>query len=75
MNNISYVEPVQGLDEFGEDVVCTRQVRVTEEDAIKIQRRTTRRLLHERGSLYSVLHIGATRLLQEYMLIHWAERD
>lgn len=77
---IVYDQPVPGLDELGNEIICNQQVSVTREDAILIQRRAYKKLLEKRkeqhlikqGQKFCVYDIPAQMLLDEYTLVHWA---
>lgn len=67
-----YDEPCPGLDEAGNEVTCNRQVHVTNEDAIKMQRYVFKLLLKKRGSVYTATSISPKHLLEEYVVVNWA---
>jgi len=70
---IIYNEPYPGLDEAGNEVTCNRQVAVTREDAIKIERYVLKHLFEKRGSKEVATNSPPDHLLGEYIVIHWAE--
>ena len=72
---IIYDEPAPGLDEAGNEVTCNRQVSVTNEDAIKIQRYTLAQLFTKRGSKEIVTNVPPDVLVEDYIVVHWAREE
>ena len=70
---ISYDEPIPGLDERGNEVVCNRIVRVTKDDAINIQRYVVRETAKSRWlKEFNVLDMHPNNLLADYIAVHSA---
>jgi len=65
---IVYHEPVPGYNIFGKPVICHREIRVTEDDAIRIQRQI---LWYRFGK---EIPLSDEYLLADFLTLHWAQK-
>ena len=66
MKYVEWVDPWPGLDENGIEVTCARIIRVSEADAIMMQR-------HYHSAMGEEPMFDGARLLEEFIIIHWAD--